>query len=164
MDMWSSCLYWERNKIGYDQSSSRTQTYSCRCNDWQVNWCNLFVLVSCGRNSGCCWKCLESLWSMKEMTCAISERRILVRLYCHCVSSFSAQSWFLSLLRRCCINGVCYGNESGDALKNSDLARAIANKVPEVVKFLIVMTICNTVVPLKSASGSQSKEENVAEH
>lgn len=62
----------------------------------------------------------------------------------------------IMVFRRCCINGVCYGNESGDALKDSELALAIANKVPEVVKFLTVMAICNTVVPLKSASGSIS--------
>ncbi|GLJ06865.1 hypothetical protein SUGI_0050760 [Cryptomeria japonica] len=57
---------------------------------------------------------------------------------------------------RCCINGIGYGNESGDALKDSELAQAIVNKVPDVVKFLIVVAICNTVVPHRSANGTVS--------
>lgn len=72
-----------------------------------------------------------------------------------------------------CINGICYGNESGDALKDSKLAQAVINKVPDVVKFLTVMAICNTVVPHRSANGtvsykSQSQDEealvNAAAH
>ncbi|XP_057852337.2 phospholipid-transporting ATPase 2 isoform X2 [Cryptomeria japonica] len=71
----------------------------------------------------------------------------------------------MMVFRRCCINGIGYGNESGDALKDSELAQAVVNKVPDVVKFLTVMAICNTVVPHRSANGtvsykSQSQDED----
>ncbi|KAH9325750.1 hypothetical protein KI387_005928, partial [Taxus chinensis] len=79
----------------------------------------------------------------------------------------------MMVFRRCCINGICYGNESGDVLKDTELAQAVINKVPDIVKFLTVMAICNTVVPHRSASGtlcykSQSQDEealvNAAAH
>ncbi|KAG6502715.1 hypothetical protein ZIOFF_035001 [Zingiber officinale] len=67
--------------------------------------------------------------------------------------------------RRCCINGTFYGNESGDALKDVELLNAVINNVPDVIRFLTIMTICNTVVPVRSMSGNilykaQSQDED----
>ncbi|KAL6012705.1 Alanine aminotransferase 2 [Asimina triloba] len=53
------------------------------------------------------------------------------------------------IFRRCCINGTFYGNENGDALKDAELLNAIATKQPDVIRFLTVMAVCNTVIPLK---------------
>ncbi|KAL5204538.1 hypothetical protein ABZP36_009409 [Zizania latifolia] len=69
------------------------------------------------------------------------------------------------IFRRCCIGGVFYGNESGDALRDVELLNAVANNSPHVIKFLTVMTLCNTVVPIKSPSGAilykaQSQDED----
>ncbi|KAH1074074.1 hypothetical protein J1N35_026402 [Gossypium stocksii] len=92
------------------------------------------------------------------------------------------------IFRRCCISGVFYGNESGDALKailhiyfaeahkfwkekcftilsNTKLLNAVAGSSPDVVQFLTVMAICNTVVPIKSKTGAisykaQSQDED----
>ncbi|XP_010276647.1 PREDICTED: phospholipid-transporting ATPase 2 [Nelumbo nucifera] len=69
------------------------------------------------------------------------------------------------ILRRCCINGIFYGNESGDALKDVELLNAVSNNSPDVIRFLTVMAICNTVVPTKSKSGAisykaQSQDED----
>ncbi|KAJ3671924.1 hypothetical protein LUZ60_008003 [Juncus effusus] len=69
------------------------------------------------------------------------------------------------IFRRCCINGVFYGNESGDALKDSELLNAIAGNVNPVMRFLTVMTLCNTVIPIKSKTGNitykaQSQDED----
>ncbi|KAG8089771.1 hypothetical protein GUJ93_ZPchr0011g27638 [Zizania palustris] len=69
------------------------------------------------------------------------------------------------IFRRCCIGGVFYGNESGDALRDVELLNAVANNSPQVIKFLTVMTLCNTVVPIKSPSGAilykaQSQDED----
>ncbi|MBA0743841.1 hypothetical protein Gogos_006495 [Gossypium gossypioides] len=60
------------------------------------------------------------------------------------------------IFRRCCISGVFYGNESGDALKDTKLLNAVAGSSPDVVQFLTVMAICNTVVPIKSKTGAVS--------
>ncbi|KAL1135294.1 hypothetical protein V6Z11_A12G164900 [Gossypium hirsutum] len=69
------------------------------------------------------------------------------------------------IFRRCCISGVFYGNESGDALKDMKLLNAVAGGSPDVVQFLTVMAICNTVVPIKSKTGAisykaQSQDED----
>ncbi|XP_052879031.1 phospholipid-transporting ATPase 2 isoform X2 [Gossypium arboreum] len=69
------------------------------------------------------------------------------------------------IFRRCCISGVFYGNESGDALKDTKLLNAVAGGSPDVVQFLTVMAICNTVVPIKSKTGAisykaQSQDED----
>uniref|UniRef100_A0A0E0MF66 Phospholipid-transporting ATPase n=1 Tax=Oryza punctata TaxID=4537 RepID=A0A0E0MF66_ORYPU len=69
------------------------------------------------------------------------------------------------IFRRCCIGGTFYGNESGDALRDVELLNAVANNSPHVIKFLTVMTLCNTVIPIKSSSGAilykaQSQDED----
>ncbi|KAJ4980550.1 hypothetical protein NE237_031387 [Protea cynaroides] len=69
------------------------------------------------------------------------------------------------IFRRCCINGIFYGNESGDALKDPLLINAVATNSPDVILFLMVMAICNTVIPTKSKNGSiiykaQSQDED----
>ncbi|CAA7402088.1 unnamed protein product [Spirodela intermedia] len=69
------------------------------------------------------------------------------------------------IFRRCCINGTFYGNNSGDALKDGELLNDVVNNVPDVVRFLTVMSICNSVVPTKSPSGeisykAQSQDED----
>lgn len=53
--------------------------------------------------------------------------------------------------KACCIKGVSY-----EHVTDPDLLRAVADMVPEVIKFLLVMGLCNTVVPIKSISGSIS--------
>ncbi|KAF5949054.1 hypothetical protein HYC85_015011 [Camellia sinensis] len=60
------------------------------------------------------------------------------------------------IFRRCYINGIFYGNESGDALKDAELINAVGSGSPDVVRFLTVMAICNTVIPMQSKSGSIS--------
>lgn len=37
----------------------------------------------------------------------------------------------------------------GFCIADPDLLRAVADMVPEVIKFLLVMGLCNTVVPIK---------------
>ncbi|KAJ6809324.1 phospholipid-transporting ATPase 2 [Iris pallida] len=69
------------------------------------------------------------------------------------------------IFRRCCISGTFYGNEGGDALKDVELLNAISNNVPDVIKFLTVMSICNTVIPIKRNNGkilykAQSQDED----
>ncbi|XP_064963008.1 phospholipid-transporting ATPase 2-like isoform X1 [Musa acuminata AAA Group] len=69
------------------------------------------------------------------------------------------------IFRRCCINGVFYGNESGDALKDVQLLNAVANNVADVIRFVTIMTVCNTVIPIRSKSGTisykaQSQDED----
>ncbi|KAE8716200.1 Phospholipid-transporting ATPase 2 [Hibiscus syriacus] len=64
------------------------------------------------------------------------------------------------IFRRCCINGVFYGNESDDKLLN-----AVAGSSPDVIQFVTVMAICNTVIPIKSKTGAilykaQSQDED----
>ncbi|XWS63438.1 hypothetical protein CRYUN_Cryun06bG0096900 [Craigia yunnanensis] len=69
------------------------------------------------------------------------------------------------IFRRCCISGIFYGNESGDALKDVVLLNAVAGSSPDVARFLTVMAICNTVIPIKSKTGAilykaQSQDED----
>ncbi|XP_026411858.1 phospholipid-transporting ATPase 2-like [Papaver somniferum] len=69
------------------------------------------------------------------------------------------------IFKRCCISGTLYGNESADALKDIELLNAVANSNPDVIRFLTVMAICNTVIPIKSKSGkitykAQSQDED----
>ncbi|XP_048557382.1 phospholipid-transporting ATPase 2-like isoform X1 [Triticum urartu] len=54
------------------------------------------------------------------------------------------------IFKRCCISGVLYGDNTGDALKDARLLNAVSSNDPDVVKFLMVMALCNTVVPIKS--------------
>ncbi|KAI4363845.1 hypothetical protein MLD38_020012 [Melastoma candidum] len=58
------------------------------------------------------------------------------------------------IFRRCCISGVIYGNESGDALKDTELLSAIETGSPDVIRFLTIMAIGNTVIPVKSKNGA----------
>jgi phospholipid-translocating ATPase len=60
------------------------------------------------------------------------------------------------IFKRCCINGVFYGNESGDALKDVELLNSLSSGSPDVIRFLTVMAICNTVIPIQSKSGAVS--------
>ncbi|XP_024378284.1 phospholipid-transporting ATPase 2 isoform X3 [Physcomitrium patens] len=53
----------------------------------------------------------------------------------------------MMIFKRCCINGVYYGNFNGDALTDQHLMHSVTEKVSAVVKFVMVMTINNTVVP-----------------
>ncbi|XVE66170.1 hypothetical protein DITRI_Ditri08aG0058800 [Diplodiscus trichospermus] len=71
----------------------------------------------------------------------------------------------IMIFRRCCISGIFYGNETGDALKDVELLNAVAGSSPDVVRFLTVMAICNTVIPVKSKTGAilykaQSQDED----
>jgi phospholipid-translocating ATPase len=68
------------------------------------------------------------------------------------------------IFTRCCINGVFYGNETGDALKDMELLNAVSSGSPDVVQFVTVMAICNTVIPVQSKTGAilykaQSQDE-----
>lgn len=68
------------------------------------------------------------------------------------------------IFRRCCIGGTFYGNENGDALKDAHLLSAITSGSTDVVRFLTVMAICNTVIPVRSKAGdivykAQSQDE-----
>ncbi|KAM7277265.1 hypothetical protein ACFE04_019131 [Oxalis oulophora] len=68
------------------------------------------------------------------------------------------------IFRRCCINGVFYGNETGDALKDMELLNAVSSGSSDVVRFVTVMAICNTVIPVQSKTGpivykAQSQDE-----
>ncbi|KAL8107222.1 phospholipid-transporting ATPase 2-like isoform X1 [Apium graveolens] len=60
------------------------------------------------------------------------------------------------IFKRCCISGTFYGNENGDALKDVKLLNAVSSGSPDVIRFLTVMSICNTVIPLKSKNGGLS--------
>lgn len=55
------------------------------------------------------------------------------------------------VFKACCIKGASYGH-----VTDPDLVRAVADMVPDVIKFLLVMALCNTVVPIRSTSGSIS--------
>ncbi|XP_049936477.1 phospholipid-transporting ATPase 2 isoform X2 [Nymphaea colorata] len=73
------------------------------------------------------------------------------------------------MFRRCCISGVFYGNDNGDALKDVELLHACTSNNTDVIRFLVVMTVCNTVIPLKSQDGSvsykaQSQDEEALVH
>ncbi|KAJ6371719.1 hypothetical protein OIU77_002104 [Salix suchowensis] len=69
----------------------------------------------------------------------------------------------------CCISGNFYGNEVGDASKDKRLLNAISSGSPDVVRFLTVMAICNTVIPVRSKTGdivykAQSQDEDALVH
>lgn len=69
------------------------------------------------------------------------------------------------IFRRCCIGGIFYGNENGDALKDTQLLDAITSGSTDVIRFLTVMAICNTVIPVRSKAGeiiykAQSQDED----
>ncbi|KAJ9170922.1 hypothetical protein P3X46_018984 [Hevea brasiliensis] len=69
------------------------------------------------------------------------------------------------VFRRCCISGIFYGNESGNALKDAQLLNAVASGSTDVIRFLTVMAICNTVIPVQSKTGAilykaQSQDED----
>ncbi|KAG5226318.1 phospholipid-transporting ATPase [Salix suchowensis] len=69
----------------------------------------------------------------------------------------------------CCISGNFYGNEAGDASKDKRLLNAISSGSPDVVRFLTVMAICNTVIPVQSKTGdivykAQSQDEDALVH
>ncbi|PON34844.1 P-type ATPase, subfamily IV [Parasponia andersonii] len=69
------------------------------------------------------------------------------------------------IFRRCCVSGIFYGNETGDALKDARLLNAVASGSPDVMRFLTIMAICNTVIPVQSKSGTimykaQSQDED----
>ncbi|KAK1306357.1 Phospholipid-transporting ATPase 2 [Acorus calamus] len=73
------------------------------------------------------------------------------------------------IFRRCCISGIFYGNEGGDALKDVELLNAVATGSPDVMRFLTVMSICNTVIPQRSKNGdvsykAQSQDEDALVH
>ncbi|XP_056171241.1 phospholipid-transporting ATPase 2 isoform X2 [Syzygium oleosum] len=73
------------------------------------------------------------------------------------------------IFRRCCISGKFHGNESGDALKDVELLNAIDSGSPDVIRFLTVMAICNTVIPVQSKTGAilykaQSQDEDALVH
>ncbi|PKI42718.1 hypothetical protein CRG98_036846, partial [Punica granatum] len=73
------------------------------------------------------------------------------------------------IFRRCCINGVFYGNDSGDAFKDVELLNAIEAGSTDVIRFLTIMAICNTVIPVQSKSGAisykaQSQDEDALVH
>ncbi|KAF5732577.1 Aminophospholipid ATPase isoform 2 [Tripterygium wilfordii] len=73
------------------------------------------------------------------------------------------------IFRRCCIRDIFYGNETGDALKDVELLDAVAKSSPDVVMFLTVMAICNTVIPMQSKTGAilykaQSQDEDALVH
>ncbi|KAK4352667.1 hypothetical protein RND71_028185 [Anisodus tanguticus] len=68
------------------------------------------------------------------------------------------------IFKRCCISGTFYGNENGDGVKDPELLKAVASGSPDSIRFLIVMAICNTVVPVQSKAGAilykaQSQDE-----
>ncbi|CAI9112698.1 OLC1v1013175C1 [Oldenlandia corymbosa var. corymbosa] len=68
------------------------------------------------------------------------------------------------IFKRCCISGTLYGNELGDALKDEELSNAVASGSPDVIMFLTVMALCNTVIPIRSKNGTilykaQSQDE-----
>uniref|UniRef100_A0A1S3ZMV4 Phospholipid-transporting ATPase n=1 Tax=Nicotiana tabacum TaxID=4097 RepID=A0A1S3ZMV4_TOBAC len=60
------------------------------------------------------------------------------------------------IFKRCFFGGTFYGSENGDALKDSELLKALAAGSPDAIRFLIVMAICNTVVPVQSKAGAIS--------
>lgn len=60
------------------------------------------------------------------------------------------------IFRRCCISDTFYGDNNGDALKDVRLLNAVSSNDPDVVKFLMAMALCNTVVPIKSNDGTIS--------
>ncbi|XP_073287651.1 phospholipid-transporting ATPase 2-like isoform X2 [Primulina huaijiensis] len=64
------------------------------------------------------------------------------------------------VFRRCCISGSCYGNETGDALTDEKMLNAVSSGSPDVMQFLKVMAICNTVIPVKSSGAISYKAQS----
>ncbi|XP_050892813.1 phospholipid-transporting ATPase 2 isoform X2 [Lathyrus oleraceus] len=69
------------------------------------------------------------------------------------------------IFRRCCISGIFYGNESGDALRDVELLNAVSSGSSDAVLFVTIMAICNTVTPTRSKTGdilykAQSQDED----
>uniref|UniRef100_A0A0E0HCV7 Uncharacterized protein n=2 Tax=Oryza nivara TaxID=4536 RepID=A0A0E0HCV7_ORYNI len=70
----------------------------------------------------------------------------------------------IMIFRRCCMSDTLYGENNGDALKDARLLDAVSCNDPDIVKFLTVMALCSTVVPIKSNGGTityqaQSQDE-----
>ncbi|GFP82872.1 phospholipid-transporting ATPase 2 [Phtheirospermum japonicum] len=68
------------------------------------------------------------------------------------------------IFKRCCISGRFYGNVDGDALNDAELLNAVSSGSADVIQFLNVMALCNTVIPIRSKSGdifykAQSQDE-----
>lgn len=68
------------------------------------------------------------------------------------------------VFKRCCICGSFYGNDAGDALKDEELNNAINKGSPDVIRFVMVMALCNTVIPMQRRDGTilykaQSQDE-----
>ncbi|KAL6502002.1 Alanine aminotransferase 2 [Orobanche gracilis] len=55
------------------------------------------------------------------------------------------------IFKRCCISGRLYGNDSGDAFTDAELLNAVFSGSPDVIRFLEVMAVCNTVIPVRSS-------------
>lgn len=73
------------------------------------------------------------------------------------------------IFKRCFINGSYFGSEAQDAIKDAELLNAITSGSPDVIRFLTVMAICNTVVPVQSKGGqisykAQSQDEEALVH
>ncbi|XP_021717049.1 phospholipid-transporting ATPase 2-like [Chenopodium quinoa] len=73
------------------------------------------------------------------------------------------------VFKKCCIGGVFYGSENGDALKDAALLDAVSSGSSDIIRSLTVMAICNTVIPTKSKRGdvvykSQSQDEEALVH
>ncbi|CAK8566322.1 unnamed protein product [Lathyrus sativus] len=69
------------------------------------------------------------------------------------------------IFRRCCISGIFYGNDNGDALKDVELLNAVSSGSSDAVLFVTIMAICNTVIPTRSKTGdilykAQSQDED----
>ncbi|CAN6270544.1 unnamed protein product, partial [Urochloa humidicola] len=60
------------------------------------------------------------------------------------------------IFKRCCISNTMYGDDNRDALTDVRLLNAISCNDPDVIKFLMVMALCHTVVPVKSNDGTVS--------
>ncbi|KAL3818984.1 hypothetical protein ACJIZ3_004889 [Penstemon smallii] len=60
------------------------------------------------------------------------------------------------IFKRCFVSGTFYGNENGDALTDAELLSAVSSGSTDVIRFLKVMAICNTVIPVQSKNGSIS--------
>ncbi|CAM8949823.1 unnamed protein product [Rhodiola kirilowii] len=73
------------------------------------------------------------------------------------------------IFKRCCINGVLYGNDTGNALEDVALLSSISSGSDDAIRFLTIMAICNTVIPVQSKNGAisykaQSQDEDALVH